>query len=476
MINSELNNTPLFNALKEYFSGHPTPFHMPGHKLGKGFPTEFLKNIAALDVTEIAGTDNLHFPSGPIKEAQDLAAKAFGSKNSFFLVNGSTCGIHTIIMTICKPGDKLIVARDCHKSVIGGLMLAGASPVYVRPEFNYDFGIPTVIKVSEIENALRLYPDAIGVLITRPNYYGICSDIRAIAELVHSYGKVLAVDEAHGAHLRFHGSLPESAMEAGADICVQSAHKTLAAFTQGAYLHVGSSRIDLEKLKFYLSLLQTSSPSYIIMASLDVAREVMQREGKKRLDQLINSIRVFKSNIDKSDQPITCLSCVEGGKTDITRLVINVRGLGMTGFEIDRKLREKYNIQVEMSDFCNIVCITTPADSAQDLDKLYRALEEIAMTRKGEISTRYPERVAIAIPEQKLEPGKAMSSRGVEIPLSDAAGRVSRCVITPYPPGIPLVCPGEIITMETVKYIYNIINCGGVVNGVGDNLEVSVVE
>jgi len=476
MINSGLNNTPLFNALKKYISDRPTPFHMPGHKLGKGFPADFLENIAALDLTEIAGTDNLHFPSGPIKEAQDLAAEAFGSKNSFFLVNGSTCGIHAIIMTICKPGDKLIVSRDCHKSVIGGLMLAGASPVYIRPEFNYDFGISAVVKVSEIENALRLHPDAAGVLITRPNYYGICSDIRAIAELVHSYGKVLAVDEAHGAHLKFHSALPESAMEAGADICVQSAHKTLAAFTQGAYLHVGSSRIELEKLKFYLRLLQTSSPSYIIMASLDVAREIMQRKGKEGLDQLINSIKGFKSKIEKGGLPVTCLSYVEGGETDITRLVINVRGLGRTGFETDRKLREKYNIQVEMSDLCNIVCITTPADSTQDLEMLYRALEEIAMARKDGFFTKYPEQLPIEIPEQKLEPGKAMSSRGEEIALNDAAGRISRCVITPYPPGIPLVCPGEIITSETVKYIYNIINCGGIVNGVGDNLEVSVVE
>jgi len=469
-------NTPIYNAIKEYLKTNPAVFHMPGQKLGRGMPAEFLKSLESLDLTEIPGTDNLHYPSGPIKEAEELASKAFGSERTFFLVNGSTCGIHAMIMTVCKPGGKLIVGRDCHRSVIGGLMLAGARPVYIKPEFNSDFGISTVILPSEIEKALKMNPDAEGVLITRPSYYGVCSDIRRIAEVVHSYGKVLIVDEAHGAHLKFSSSLPVSAMEAGADICVQSAHKTLAAFTQGAYLHVKSAAVDIDRLKFNLSLLQTSSPSYIIMASLDIAREIMQREGMERLEKLLDTIERFKSNFGKGSLPFGFLDHVDGGELDKTRLVINVSRFGLTGFETDKILREKYSVQVEMSDLGNIVCIATAANSPEDFDRLYSALKGISDRYGGIDPLKLPQPASFELPEQRIDPAEAMRCRGVKMRLDAATGRISRGVIVPYPPGIPAVCPGEIITGETVEYIYNIISSGGVVNGVGEGLEIDVVE
>src|SRR3989339_18069 len=231
-------NMPIYNAVTHYYKTNPTVFHMPGHKLGKGIEKEFLKNLFKLDITEIYGTDNLNYPSGMIKEAEELASKAFGASRTFFLVNGSTVGIHAMIMTICKEKDKLIVSRDCHKSVINGMLLCGVTPIYVIPEFDEEFGIFTYIDPKKIQHLLIENQDAVGVLITRPNYYGVCSNIDEIARIVHKYNKILAIDEAHGSHLKFLEKLPKCAMNGNADICVQSAHKTLLAFTQGAYLHI----------------------------------------------------------------------------------------------------------------------------------------------------------------------------------------------------------------------------------------------
>ncbi|HHV99723.1 MAG TPA: aminotransferase class I/II-fold pyridoxal phosphate-dependent enzyme [Clostridiaceae bacterium] len=469
-------NVPLYRAVRQYSSSNPIPFHMPGHKLGRGIPGEFLENLEMLDVTEINGTDNLHHPEGAIKEAQLLAAEAFGADKTYFLVNGSSCGIMASILTLCKPGDKIIVGRDCHKSVINGIILAGAHPVYVKPEFDNNFGISTVTAPSAIEEALGRHPDAMGVLITRPNYYGICSDIEEVAGIVHHKGKVLVVDEAHGAHLNFSDKLPESSIKLGADVCIQSAHKTLPAFTQGAYLHVRSSDVDLEKLEFNLRILQTTSPSYIIMVMLDMAREIMAKSGERLIDNLLHEIRAFREQVGRLEN-IEMLSKdnITGGEYDETRIVLNFKKAGITGFDVDRILRNEYNVQIEMADFYNALCIATVADRKEDFERLYCAVSEIAARFAG--NPPLPDNIIKEFETAPLvmNPKEAVLNKGEAVPLDRAVGRICRSIVTPYPPGIPVVCPGEIVTENVVERIYIILKAGGKVNGLESNEEICVV-
>jgi lysine decarboxylase len=499
-------NTPIYNKLREYAKEGIIPFHMPGHKMGKGFSSEFIENLVKFDITEIPGTDNLHFPCGIIKEAQDLAAKAFGSEKTYFLVNGSSCGIHASIMSVLMPGDKILVTRDCHRSVIGGMMMAGANPVYINTEFDSFFGIPTILKHEILEKALKDNPDVKAVIITRPNYYGICSDIEQIAKTTHSHGKILIVDEAHGAHLKFNKTLPVSAIEAGADICIQSAHKTLPAFTQGAYLHVKSNIVDIERIEFYLRLLQTTSPSYIIMASLDIAREVMECFGEKLLEDLTENTEWIRDAVDKlgSFVPLkedtieekqidsslikrgsfTKKGLVEGrlmgkGLLDKTRLVLNTRNLGKTGYRVSQILREKFRIQVEMADMFNIVCICTISDSRKDFDSLYRALNKLSVDNESQVPD---DNIIIQtinelpIPKQGVSLCDVGKCRGKSVILKESIGKASRDFIVPYPPGIPVICPGEIIMEETVDYIYKVIEWGGTINGIDKNFFVDIIE
>ncbi len=466
---------------------------MPGHKLGRGIPAAFLEHIEKLDLTEIPGTDNLHRPTGAIGEAQELAASAFGARKSFFLVNGCTVGLHAAMAAVCRPGQRLIVGRDCHRSVINGMLLAGVTPVYVLPEYSGSFGIHTGIPAEAVGKALEAAPDAAGVLITRPSYYGICSNIREIADVAHSHGKPVIVDEAHGSHFRFCERLPSSALEAGADICIQSAHKTLPAFTQGAYLHVGTERVDAERLERYLDMFQTTSPSYVIMAYLDIAREIMQKNGKALLEGLLDRIEANSRGIGQSGIRLMTAEDIPGFELDRTRITANVSALGITGYDAERLLRELYKIQVEMSDLNNIVCISTVSDDEETVRKLFEGLKGLekaagkADARKRPAGGEQPasgeepacgERPsfeelcsfrALTLPDRVLSPYEIINAGTGKIPLREAPGRVSREIISPYPPGIALVCPGEAISAEMVRYLEQVLQCGGVVNGIDEN-------
>ena len=466
----------MYNAIKAYADSGTVPFHMPGHKLGAGIPSDFLKDMIRLDLTELPGMDNLHHPTGAIRAAQELAAEAFGAHRSYFLVNGSTCGIHTMISTICKPGDRLIVSRDCHRSVIAGLMLAGASPVYILPGFSPDFGITTGVSPESVEKAMRAEPDAVGVLITRPNYYGICSDLAEIAEIVHSRGKLLVVDEAHGSHLCFSSQLPKSSMSAGADICVQSAHKTLISLTQGAYLHVGSETVDLDRLQYFLGMLQTSSPSYLIMASLDLARELMQSYGKERLDGLLSKIRQLKEQTQVGNIDILGNEDVCGFELDETRITICVKNLGISGYDAEAILRCHYGIQVEMSDLYNVVCIATPTDTEKNLEYLFASLDGLPTLCKAKSHVYMKEAASgyLKLPVQVLTLEEAMQAKSAWVSLEGAAGKISKSIVAPYPPGIPVLCPGEVLSQETLEYLKTVIDSGGMVNGINENYEINV--
>ena len=492
-------NTPIYNYLREYADQNINVFHMPGHKLAKGIPQELTQNLLQLDVTEVEGTDNLHYPEGIIKQAEELAAKAFGADKTFFLVNGSTCGIQAAIMSVCARGQKIIISRDSHKSVVSGLILSGAEPIFVYPEYNCEFGITEAISAKSIEKSLLENPDAVAVLITRPNYYGICSDIEEISSIVHSHNKLLIVDEAHGAHLVFNSQLPPSALQHGADICIQSAHKTLPAVTQGAYLHVKGNRIDLERLKFNLTMLQTSSPSYIIMSYLDIARELMDTEGKARLDALIDNVEWFKHEIENYDT-YKVLSKKHIGNMDLkashdtTRLVISVSRLGISGYYAEKILREKFMTQVEMADNENLVFITTIADNHETFTRLLEVMKglaemnfqtdfvrtnqqsdisESASVYSGDVS--HAEKFIYNGLSMKKLPYEAYAAQKEELPLEKGKGRICAEIVTPYPPGIPILYPGEIIEQHQIQYIMSIIKAGGKVNGIGEDKSIQVI-
>lgn len=489
-------NIPVYSALRAYGDSNPLPFHMPGHKLGKGIPRELISEIERLDLTEIPGTDNLHAPTGILKEAQRLAAEAFGAVESFFLVNGSTVGLHAAIAAVCRRGQTLITGRDSHRAVINGLQMLGVRPFYILPEYSEAFGIHTGFAPQTVEKAFRDAPHAAGLLITRPNYYGVCSDLKEIAEIVHQHNKVLIVDEAHGAHLTFNSRLPESALACGADLCIQSAHKTLPAFTQGSYLHVGSDRIDRERIAYFLDIFQTTSPSYIIMAYLDIARELMQRFGRERLDILLDTIEACSSKFDFRGIELMNCSMVPGFDHDATRISANVSGAGITGYAAEKLLREKNNIQVEMSDLKNIVCIATAADDCRSVEHLFLAISKLAvLAQQGtggpdagmgmEVGlspnsvlmngTKLADYRRLALPDLVMEPWEILEAKVEKVSLSQAGGRISGAIISPYPPGIAIVCPGESFSPDIVRYLMDICRAGGIVQGVDEDGAVAVI-
>lgn len=484
-------NAPMYNALMEYCSRDTVPFHMPGHKQGAGLPKEFFELIPKLDLTEIYGLDNLHFPKGSIKKAEELLAQAFRAEYSYFLVNGSTSGILTAIMAVCKPGKKVLVQRHCHGSVANGLTLAGAEPVFILSGIVEEFNVPDGIDIDKFSEVIAQNPDAAAVIVTRPSYYGICSNLKAIVDKAHSYGVPVIVDEAHGAHLGFADFLPRSAMDLGADISIQSAHKTLPALTQSSYAHLQGTLIDRERFEHYLRVFQSTSPSYILMAGLDICREIMEKDGRRQLEQseryIDSLLKEFKGHPYIRILNRTFLS--RGNEHDKTRLVVNMRSLGLDGYKLLSLLYHEYNIQPEMADLENVVCIATMSDTRESFIRLTEALlgiAETAASRKNGKAAAYGKGIIDAecalsdirmpgIPERVISLREAAYAKYESIPVEHAAGRVNRNMLVPYPPGIPLVWPGERVTEEALKYIRRVYECGGRVNGLSNALRIDVV-
>jgi len=449
---------PIIEGLKKYSKENNTRFHMPGHK-GRNSLINWGELIPQIDVTEVEGTDNLHKPMSIILESEEIAARVFGAKRTFYSVNGTTAGIYAAITASAKAGEKIAIQRNCHKSVYNALILGRIEPVYIYPYYSQRNNIVTGIDPEDIRTLLEGDNDIKAVVITYPSYYGICSDVKAIADIVHSYNKMLIVDEAHGSHLVFSNKLPMSALEAGADISIQSTHKTLPAFTQSSMVHVGSDRVDIEKLQAKLSVFQTTSPSYLLMASLDAARAYMEVEGMSKLDSLIENIKeqtsylkeikgieIFeKSNIDSSFHDF-----------DITKLLIRVNNI--KGSSLDTILRDKYSIQLEMADYYFGLALMTVMDDKEDLKRLGDALEDLVRTEYREdklkdIDVRYIKA------DTKITLYEASNIETEAIELKKSKGRISGDFITPYPPGIPVISPGEVITEEIIEYIQELRKC-----------------
>jgi len=470
------NETPLFDALMEYVNRDTLPFHVPGHKKGVGVDIDFKnfmgENPFKIDVTVFKLVDSYHHPTGPIKKAQELAADAYGSDACFFSVHGTSGAIQAMILSVVGAGDKIIVPRNVHKSITGGIILAGAIPVYMQPELDKKIGIANGVTPETVRTTLEANKDAKAVLIINPTYYGVSTDIQQIADIVHEYDIPLIVDEAHGPHLNFNKNLPMSAMEAGADICAQSTHKIIGALTQGSLLQVNSKRVSIPRVKQVLNLMHTTSPSYILMASLDTARRQIALAGEELLDKTIELSNYVRDEVNK----IPGFYCfgeeilgVPGSYAfDPTKITITCRDLGITGYDLDMILANKYHIQMELSDLYNVLIVGSFGDTEEGMERLLRALREISDDYYGKGTAKADFIDIPSIPEQIQIPNEAFNSVKTSVRIKNSVGMISGEFLMAYPPGIPVLCPGEKITQEIVDYVQQLKDTGLYVQGTED--------
>ncbi|MCY9760459.1 aminotransferase class I/II-fold pyridoxal phosphate-dependent enzyme [Paenibacillus alvei] len=476
------HRTPLFTALTEHASHNPVQFHIPGHKKGVGTDAEFRSfigdNALSIDLINIAPLDDLHQPTSVIAEAQQLAADAFGADYTFFSVQGTSSAIMTMIMSICSPGDKILVPRNIHKSVMSAIIFAGAKPVFVSPARDANLGIDHGITTSSVRRALEKHPDTKAVLVINPTYFGICADLKEIVDLAHSYDIPVLVDEAHGVLIHFHEKLPMSAMQAGADMAATSVHKLGGSITQSSVLNVNTKNglVNPQRVQTIFSMLTTTSTSYILLASLDTSRRNLALNGHDMAETAIELAQFARQQINE----IPSLYCfgeeILGGEAtysyDPTKLTIHVRHLGITGYETENWLRDHYNIEVELSDMYNILCLVTPGDSRETIDTLLRALRELSelhheRNEVQELVVKIPE-----IPQLSLIPRDAFYADTEVIPFKQSAGRIIAEFIYVYPPGIPILLPGEVISQENIDYIRDHVDIGLPVKGPEDrNIE-----
>jgi len=355
---------PLFEAVYSHAKKRMVSFHTPGHKNGRSIDKKLLsftgKNVYYLDVTVFPDVDSLHDPTKCIKQAQELMAKAYGVEQSLFLVNGSSSGNQAMFLSACKPGDSIILSRNIHKSVLGGIILAGLWPIWLQPKIDQNLDIILDAEPDQIAEAIKKFPEAKAVFITSPTYNGVTSDLLEIANICHKTNKLLLVDEAHGPHLRFHRDFPISAVEADADMIVQSVHKILSALSQGSVLHINSDRIDFNRVKKVVSMLQTTSPNYLTLSSIDLARRQAVLHGEKLLGEIIDAAEYGRKKINRLKN-FFCFTREDirsrGYDLDVTKLTINVTKTGLSGLEIENILNEQYNIQVDCADLFNLIAI-----------------------------------------------------------------------------------------------------------------------
>jgi len=469
--------TPLFSGLIEHAKKDPVQFHIPGHKKGVGLDPEFREyigeNAFKIDLINISPLDDLHQPKGMIKKAQDLAAEAFGADHTFFSVQGTSGAIMTMVMAVCGPGDKIIVPRNVHKSVMSAIVFTGAIPVFIHPEVDEKLGISHGITTDSVEKALQQHPDAKGVLVINPTYFGIAADLKEIVKIAHSYGVPVLVDEAHGVHIHFHEQLPISAMQAGADMAATSVHKLGGSMTQSSILNVKEGLVSAQRVQSILSMLTTTSTSYLLLASLDVARKQLAIKGRELIQKSIDLANYIRMEVNKINHLYCVGEEIVGTKAvfdiDPTKLIISVKDLGMTGHDAEKWLREVYNIEVELSDLYNILCIITPGDTEKEANILIQALQH--MSRQFEEYARETtiEQVLLPdIPLLALTPRDAFYADTEVVPFEDSIGRIIAEFVMVYPPGIPIFIPGEIITEDNLIYIQKNIEAGLPVQGPED--------
>lgn len=424
------------------------PFHMPGHKRQK----EWLEHLYDADITEIYGADDLHSPEGIIEEAQKRASKLFGTRHTVFVTAGSTCSILSAITALCKNQEKIILGRNCHKSVYNAAALLQADIHYIYPETISSVGCYGEITPEKVCEAMDISGSKT-VVITSPTYEGVVSDIEKIAREVHLRDGILIVDSAHGAHLGFNGFFPQTARKLGADIVIESAHKTLPCLTGASLLHICSNRVSYHEMKKQLGIFETSSPSYPILCSIDNFCE------KASCTDLFTPYTERLNRFYRNGQNLSALSLFTGGfDFDKSKIVISCQGADITGFKLKDVLRERYKIELEMASTDYAVAMTSLADTDEGFDRLFEALASID---KGLFKTHKPAKPLPLVAEIKKPLSVALNQKKVKTPLTDAIGKISGEFVYAYPPGSPVIAPGEIISAKTVEFLNNLSELGG---------------
>lgn len=455
----ELNqmDTPIHKALEEVRDNRLVHFDVPGHKGGRGNKElkYFLgEDCLKLDVNSMKPLDNLCHPTSVIKEAQDLAAEAFHANESFFIVNGTTAAVQGMIMSTCKTGEKIIMPRNVHRSAINALVICGAIPIYINPGTNKKLGIPLGMSINEVKKAIKENPDAKAIMVNNPTYYGICSNLKEIVKIAHENNMLVLVDEAHGTHFYFGENLPISAMDAGADMAAVSMHKTGGSLTQSSIL-LCSKSVNADYVRQVLNLTQTTSGSYLLMSSLDIARKNLSLNGKELIKKTLDFANYARNEINKIGGYYAYgEDIIDGDEVfnfDKTKLSIYTREIGLAGIEVYDYLRDEYDIQIEFGDLGNILAIISGGDRNLEIERLISALSEIKRLHSGDKAGMFDHEYinpVVVIPPQKAFYGNKRS-----VPLNESVGKVCGEFVMCYPPGIPILAPGELITKEILNYI-----------------------
>lgn len=452
--------TPLLTAMKEYVESSPTPFDVPGHKMGR-MHTELMdligKDVFRYDINAPIGIDVLYKNVGVIKESSMLLADAFNADRALFLINGTTSGIMTMIMSLINAKEKIILPRNVHKSVINALIVSGAIPIFVEPIYDEYLGIANGVLVQDYVRAMEENPDAKAIFVINPTYFGVTSSLKAIVKEAHKRDMIVMVDEAHGAHFHFHEKLPISAMDAGADVSCLSIHKTLGSLTQSSVLLTKGKRVDFKKIIKVYTMFGSTSPNHLLLASLDASRKLMALQGREILQANLELAQYARDKINL----IPGLHCLNAAyckndknkefSFDETRIVITVRELGKSGFEIIRLLKEKYNIQMELAETYLILGILAIGSQKEDVDRLIFALSEISKLFYEEKKHSALKNFHYDYADIACRPREAYNAPSKIVKIKDAVSEISTESIMIYPPGIPLVIPGERITKDIIK-------------------------
>lgn len=451
------NNAPIYEALLRFKKMRIVPFDVPGHKRGRGNKelTEFLgQSCMDVDVNSMKPLDNLCHPVSVIREAEDIASEAFGASHAFFMVGGTTSAVQSMIMYACKDGDKIILPRNVHRSAINSLILCNAVPVYVNPDVNNQLGIALGMSVEQVRKAIEENPDAKAVLVNNPTYYGICSDLKKITEIAHAHNMLVLVDEAHGTHFYFGDNFPITAMKAGADIASVSMHKSGGSLTQSSFLLMGD-KINSDYMRQIINLTQTTSASYLLLSSLDISRKRLALHGKEIFARTVEMAEYARSEINSIGGYYAYSKELINGDSiydfDISKLSIHTLPVGLAGIEVYDLLRDEYDIQIEFGDIGNILAYLSVGDRKQDIERLISALAEIrrrfGKSKAGMLSQEYINPIVAETPR------KAFYADKISLPLDETCGKICTEFVMCYPPGIPILAPGELITMDIIKYI-----------------------
>jgi arginine/lysine/ornithine decarboxylase len=472
MSQPDQNRAPLLEALQRHRAARVVPFDVPGHKQGRGNPelTAFLgRACMEADVNSSKPLDNLCHPISVIKEAEALAAQAFGAENAFFMVSGTTSAVQSMILSVCKRGDKIILPRNVHRSVIGALVLCGAVPVYVNPQTDAHLGISLGMAVDEVRSAIERHPEARAVLVNNPTYYGICSNIGEITRLAHQKGMAVLADEAHGTHFYFGHGMPQSAMAAGADMASVSMHKSGGSLTQSSLLLTGP-QVNAGHVNQIINLTQTTSGSYLLMVSLDISRKSLALHGVETFDKVCALAQYARDEISEiGDYYAYARELINGDSIfdfDPTKLSVHTLDVGLAGIEVYDILRDEYDIQVEFGDIANILAYISVGDRERDIERLVSALAEIRRLYKRDKSGMM--NMEYLSPQVAATPQEAFYAQTESLPIESSAGHICAESVMCYPPGIPILAPGERITPEILGYIRYMKEKGGSLTGPED--------